>query len=51
MAVTSMTQEIVSHSLLHPPVALTFVPSGDSWLKKLGGMAALLSEKGMHSRR
>ena len=48
---TSMTQEVVSHTLLHPPVPLTFVPSGQAWLKESGGMAALLSEKGIHSRR
>jgi len=51
LAVTSMTQEVISHVLLHPPVPLTFVPRGASWLEESGGMAALLSEKGMHSRR
>ena len=51
LAATSMTQEVLSHVLLHPPVPLTFVPRGESWLEESGGMAALLSEKGIHSRR
>jgi len=48
---TSMTQEVLSHILLHPPVSVTYVASGESWLEESDGMAALLSEKGMHSRR
>jgi hypothetical protein len=48
---TSMTQEVLSHVLLHPPVSVTFVASGESWLEESDGMAALLSEKGIHSRR
>ena len=51
LAATSMTQEVLAHVLLHPPVPVTFVPSGETWLQDSGGMAALLSEKGMHSRR
>ena len=46
LVVASMTQELVSHSVLHPSLALTFVPPSQGWLKELGGMAALLSKKG-----
>lgn len=51
LAPTSMTQEVLSHALLHPPLPLTFVAPGAAWLKESGGMAALLSEKGIRSRR
>jgi len=51
LAATSMTQEVVSHALLHPPLPLTFVAPGAAWLKESGGMTALLSEKGIHGRR
>jgi hypothetical protein len=51
LVATSMTQEVVSHALLHPPLPLTFVSPGAAWLKESGGMTALLSEKGIHSRR
>jgi hypothetical protein len=51
LAAMSMTQEVVSHALLHPPLPLTFVSPGAAWLKESGGMAALLSEKGIHTRR
>ena len=50
LTMTSMTQEVVAHALLHPPVPLTFVPPGEGWLKDSGGMTALLSEKGMQAR-
>jgi hypothetical protein len=46
LALTSMTQEVVSYAQRHPPVPLTFVPPGEPWLEESGGMAALLSEKG-----
>lgn len=42
LASTSMTQEVVSYAQLHPPLPLTFVPPGETWLKDAGGMAALL---------
>lgn len=43
---TSLTQEIVAHALAHPPMDITFVKGRPSWLKDLGGMAALLRRKG-----
>jgi hypothetical protein len=51
LVVGSMTQEVVAHAVLHPPLPITFVPSSQRWLKELGGMAALLSKKGVRSRR
>jgi hypothetical protein len=47
---TSITQDVVAHSLAHPSVALTFVGSEAGWLRDLGGMAALLSVKGARRR-
>jgi|SRR5579862_451444 len=47
LAVASMTQEIVAHAVLHPPLPITFVARSQSWLKELGGMAALLSITGV----
>jgi len=51
LAAASMTQEVVAHAVLHPPLALTFVGRSQAWLKDLGGMAALLSKKGVRTRR
>jgi len=48
---TSLTQAVVAHALAHPPVPITFVPHPSEWLAELGGMAALLSQKGICSRR
>jgi hypothetical protein len=48
---TSLTQVIVAHALTHPPVPITFVPHPSEWLAELGGMAALLTQKGISSRR
>jgi len=50
LVVTSMTQEVIHYALFHPSVFLTFVPSGESWLRDLGGMAALLTAEHIHSR-
>jgi hypothetical protein len=47
----SMTQEVVARSVTHPPLGLTFVSPPAPWLKSMGGMAALLSEKGFRTRR
>jgi hypothetical protein len=47
----SLTQVIVAHAISHPPLALTFVSSPADWLKELGGVAGLLSQKGIRRRR
>jgi hypothetical protein len=47
----SLTQEIVHHSLTHPPLALTFLPRPAPWLVEIGGMAALLSAKGQKTKK
>ncbi|MBI2933461.1 MAG: hypothetical protein HYY16_17590 [Planctomycetes bacterium] len=44
---TSLAQEALAHGLKHPPLAVTFVPTPAPWLGAIGGMAALLSAKGM----
>jgi hypothetical protein len=41
----SLTQAVVSHAMMHPPLAMTFVPRPAPWLKELGGMAGLLAHK------
>jgi hypothetical protein len=51
MIAVSLTQALVAHALAHPPVPITFVPHPSEWLAELGGMAALLSQKGICSRR
>jgi hypothetical protein len=51
LAPVSLTQEIVHHSLTHPPLALTFVPGPAPWLRAIGGMAALLSAKGQRTKK
>jgi hypothetical protein len=51
MTAVSLTQVLVAHALAHPPVPITFVPHPSEWLAELGGMAALLSQKGICSRR
>ncbi len=48
---TSLVQELVTHGLRHPPLAITYLPAATGWLLELGGMAALLSAKGVRSRR
>jgi hypothetical protein len=48
-AAVSLSQEIVAHAILHPPLALTFV--SDRWLRDHGGMAGLLSLKAVRGRR
>jgi len=45
VAPTSVTQEVVRRAILHPPMALTFVPPGSEWLRDLDGMAGLLTPK------
>lgn len=40
---TSLTQEVVAHSLAHPQLAVTYVDGPAGWLADLGGMAALLT--------
>jgi hypothetical protein len=48
----SLTQEVAARAILHPPLALTFVSDEDrTWLRNLGGMAALLAAKGVRSKR
>ncbi len=47
----SLTQAIVSHALTHPPLPVTFVPGPAPWLRDLGGMAGLLSQKGIRGKR
>ncbi len=51
LATASMTQQVVAHAVLHPPLPLTFVGASQAWLKDLGGMAALLSKKGVRTKR
>jgi hypothetical protein len=51
LEVASMTQEVVARSVQHPPLAVTFVPASQGWLKELGGMAALLSKKAVRAKR
>ena len=51
MTAVSLTQVLIAHALTHPPVPITFVPHPSEWLAELGGMAALLSQKGICSRR
>lgn len=46
----SIVQEVIGHSLAHPPLAMTFVPPGTGWLRDLDGMAALLSAKGVRRK-
>lgn len=47
---TSLTQAIVAHARAHPPLSITFV-TGAGWLQSLGGMAGLLSQKGVRGKR
>lgn len=48
---TSLCQAIVAHALAHPPLPLTFVTHPSGWLAELGGMAGLLSQKGISAKR
>jgi hypothetical protein len=49
---TSIAQDVVTYALSHRPAAgLTFVGSGERWLRDLGGMAALLATKGARPRK
>lgn len=50
VAAASMVQELVGHALTHPSLGITFVPAGSGWLKDLGGLAALLAERGLGRR-
>ncbi len=50
-AAASMTQEVIAHALAHPPLAITFVPARERWLRDIGGMAALLGEKSARTKR
>jgi hypothetical protein len=47
----SVTQDVVARAWTHPPLPITFVSGSEKWLKDLGGMAGLLSQKGMRVRR
>jgi hypothetical protein len=48
----SLVQELMVHAAKHPPLAMTFVPGPErAWVADLGGMAALLSAKGMRRSR
>lgn len=47
---TSITQDVVKHALMHPPIALTFLGKEDGWLRDLGHMAGLLTTKGARRR-
>jgi hypothetical protein len=47
----SLAQELIAHGLHHPPLPITFVHQPAKWLTDLGGMAGLLSQKGIRSRR
>ncbi len=47
----SLTQELVARSLTHPPLPITFVRKRSRWLRECGGVAALLSTKGMKRKR
>jgi hypothetical protein len=38
----SLTQELVTHALAHPPLELAFADGRSPWLAELGGMAGLL---------
>jgi hypothetical protein len=52
LAPRSVTQEVAARAILHPPLALTFVSDEErTWLRNLGGMAALLAVKGVRSKR
>lgn len=43
----SLTHEVVSFALSHPPLPITFVPENSGWLKDLGGIAGLRSLRGI----
>jgi hypothetical protein len=52
LAPRSLSQEMAARAILHPPLALAFVPDEErAWLRDLGGMAALLAAKGVRSKR